>query len=123
MKKIKHPVYLLCCSLLMLLSTTAYAISESEHQKVMFLLNKLSEYNNLTFVRSGSEYKADAAVEHLLRKYDYAKDDLKTAGDFIIHCASRSSLSGKPYLVIYKNGKKENSQDFLFRLLKDFDAK
>ena len=123
MKKIKHLVYLLCCSLLMLLSTTAYAISESEHQKVMFLLNKLSEYDNLTFVRNGSEYKADAAVKHLLRKYDCAKDDLKTAGDFIIHCASRSSLSGKPYLVIYKNGKKENSQDFLFRLLKDFDAK
>lgn len=107
----------------MLLSTSAYAISESEHQKVMFLLNKLSEYDNLTFVRNGSEYKADAAVEHLLRKYDYAKDDLKTAKDFILHCASRSSLSGKPYLVIYKNGKKENSQDFLFRLLKDFDAK
>ena len=80
----------------------------------MFLLNKLSEYDNLTFVRNGSEHKADAAVKHLLRKYDYAKDDLKTAGDFIIHCASRSSLSGR---------KKENSQDFLFRLLKDFDAK
>ena len=123
MKKIKHLVFSLCCSLLMLLSTSAYAISESEHQKVMFLLNKLSEYDNLTFVRNGSEYKADAAVKHLLRKYDYAKDDLKTAGDFILHCASKSSLSGKPYLVIYENGKKENSQDFLFRLLKDFDAK
>lgn len=123
MKKIKHLVFSLCCSLLMLLSTTAYAISESEHQKVMFLLNKLSEYDNLTFVRNGSEYKADAAVEHLLHKYDYAKDDLKTAKDFIIHCASKSSLSDRPYLVIYENGKKENSQDFLFRLLKDFDAK
>lgn len=123
MKKIKHLAYLLCCALFIFSSASAYAISEEEHQKVMFLLNKLSEYDNLTFVRNGSEYKADAAVKHLLRKYDYAKDDLKTAGDFIIHCASKSSLSDKPYLVIYENGEKENSQDFLFRLLKDFDAK
>ena len=42
MKKIKHLAYLLCCALFIFSSASAYAISEVEHQKVMFLLNNSS---------------------------------------------------------------------------------
>jgi hypothetical protein len=52
-----------------------------------------------TFVRNGLESDAAAAREHLRAKYDYAKGRVSSAEDFIRLVASRSSLSGEPYVV------------------------
>lgn len=53
------------------------------------------------FSRNGTWYTAQQASDHLRRKYDYLlkKGMLSSAEGFIELAASKSSLSGRPYLV------------------------
>lgn len=53
------------------------------------------------FNRNGSWHAANEAEEHLRRKYSYLlrKDLITSAESFVELAASRSSISGKPYLV------------------------
>lgn len=104
------------------ISFKAAAIDVNEDKRVNALLDALSVHHELVFIRNGDEHNVKEAVDHLKMKYDYAKDDLKTAEDFIEHCASRSSFSNKEYMVLYPDGKKETSSVFLTRLLNTIDA-
>ncbi len=54
-----------------------------------------------TFSRNGSWHDADKATAHLRRKYDHlVKKGLVTSTEvFIDLAASKSSMSGEPYLV------------------------
>ena len=47
--------------------------------------------------RNGKVYSGAEAHKHILRKYDYFRDDIKTAEDFIRLAASKSTFSGKFY--------------------------
>lgn len=53
------------------------------------------------FGRNGSWYTPQEAVDHLNDKYQYliSHDMVATAEDFITYAATKSSWSGKPYLV------------------------
>lgn len=52
-----------------------------------------------TFVRNGVESDATAARKHLATKYEYTKGHVASAEDFIRSVASRSIMSGEPYVV------------------------
>lgn len=67
-------------------------------QEVAHLLQYI-EQSECVFARNGKEHGGDEAREHIGKKYDYVKKRVKTAEDFIEYAATRSSLSGKPYLV------------------------
>jgi len=60
--------------------------------------------SDLTFVRNSGKYDGKQASEHMQKKYAHFRDRIKTPEDFIELCASRSLLSGKPYLVITEQG-------------------
>ena len=64
------------------------------------LLDYIS-HSNCRFNRNGSWHGMDEARSHITMKYDYLRDRGKvpTAEAFIEEAASRSSLSGKNYLV------------------------
>ncbi len=51
------------------------------------------------FLRGGTAYSATKAHEHLQQKFEYldARDQLKTAEDFIAKAATRSSMTGEAY--------------------------
>ena len=51
------------------------------------------------FIRNGVAYDGPQAVDHIKDKYDHYRDDIRSAEDFIALAASKSALSGKPYLV------------------------
>jgi hypothetical protein len=51
------------------------------------------------FIRNDVAYDGAEAVEHIKDKYDYYRDEIHSAEDFIALAASKSALSGKPYLV------------------------
>ena len=53
------------------------------------------------FNRNGSWYDAAQAEKHLRYKYEYlvAHDRVATAEEFIERAATKSSLSGQPYLL------------------------
>ena len=60
--------------------------------------------SDLTFVRNSAKYDGKQASEHMQKKYAHFRERIKTPEDFIELCASRSLLSGKPYLVITEQG-------------------
>ncbi len=51
------------------------------------------------FIRNDTEYTAAEAVAHIKDKYAHFRDEIATAEDFIDLAASRSLMSGQPYLV------------------------
>jgi hypothetical protein len=57
------------------------------------------ERSGCAFVRSGTLYDGAAARKHLERKYDSARPMLSTADQFVVHVASRSSVTGEAYRV------------------------
>ena len=51
------------------------------------------------FIRNGQTYSGPRAASHMKRKYSYFKDRIKTAESFIELAATRSTVSGRIYLV------------------------
>lgn len=51
------------------------------------------------FIRNGVAYDGAKAANHIKDKYDYYRADIRSAEDFIALAASKSAMSGKPYLV------------------------
>ena len=52
------------------------------------------------FIRNGKAYDAEAARDHIQKKYDYLQSRIRTAEDFIRYAASESSMSGEPYRIV-----------------------
>ena len=63
------------------------------------------EKSNLTFIRNGAEHTAAEAAGHMRDKLKLAGSAVKTYDDFVEKVASKSSLTGKPYLVKFSDGK------------------
>ena len=51
------------------------------------------------FIRNGVAYDGAQAVEHIKDKYEHYREDIRSAEDFIALTASKSAMTGKPYLV------------------------
>ncbi len=72
-----------------------------------------------TFIRNGKEYDGLQARDHISGKYDHVKRWIKTTEDFIFKIASRSSLSGKHYLIRCQ-GKKQDCERWLLDELENY---
>ena len=97
---------------LVALGSVAGASELTERQKIEALLNSLKSIPGATFVRNGTDYTADQAVDHLKRKLTAAGPRVKTAEGFIVCCASASSISGEPYRIKFPDGRIVNSADY-----------
>ncbi|MFT5701351.1 MAG: hypothetical protein ACI8ZB_004242 [Desulforhopalus sp.] len=67
-------------------------------------VEKLIEFvrmSKCTFYRNGSWSEAGKAADHINKKYRYVqkKGLVRTTEDFITYAATKSSISGRPYLV------------------------
>lgn len=82
---------------------TAHADSRITPQTINFLVKAVSQ-SNLTFIRNGEKHTCKEAAEHMMKKYDFFRSRVKTTDDFISLCATKSILSGKPYMVVTKQG-------------------
>lgn len=97
---------------LVMLGTIALAAELSEREKIDALLNSLKDIPGAVFVRNGTDYTAAEAVNHLRRKLAAAGQGVKTVEDFIVCCASGSSISGEPYRITFPDGRIVNSADY-----------
>lgn len=88
------------------------APSDKVDQKIRYLIGYVST-SGLTFIRNATEYSSGEAAEHMNKKYQHFKDDIETPDDFIVLCATKSLLTGKPYLVVGKRGKQFRTSDWL----------
>jgi hypothetical protein len=94
----------------------------SEPQKIEALLASIEHLQGAVFIRNGSEYTAAQAAEHLRYKWNKAGDRVKTAEDFIVLCATKSSMSGLAYRIRFADGTTLDSAVFLEQQLKRLDA-
>jgi len=90
--------------------------SENSELAIQFLLKHVTE-SGLIFIRNSERHDAAYAAEHMNNKYEYFRDKIKTPEDFIQRCASKSLMSGKPYLVVLENGEEVRTDDWLLRAL------
>ena len=77
---------------------------ENTEKVVAYLIDQAAE-SHLTFTRNGIEYSSQEAADHMRNKYEYFKSRITSPEDFIHLCASKSLVSGKPYLVSTAQGK------------------
>ena len=85
----------------------------SEAAKIDALIRTVEAHSDLRFLRNDVEYSASEAALHLRMKLAIAGSQIKTVDDFIEHLATGSSVTGKPYLVRFVDGKLLPSAEFL----------
>ena len=69
--------------------------------------------SGVRFIRNGLEYSGAEGAQHLRDKLAKAGNRVKTSEDFITGIASKSSLSGKPYLVKFVDGHPQATGEWL----------
>jgi hypothetical protein len=106
--------------LLSLVAACAYAQDFSETAKIQYLIASVEALEGGKFIRNGREYNARAASDHLRLKLKVAGNKVKTAEDFIKFCASKSSITGEPYLMRFADGTTVKSEVFFKNKLKTF---
>ncbi|MGB6972935.1 MAG: DUF5329 family protein [Desulfobulbales bacterium] len=97
-------------SLLMILSfhTSCFAGTTEEIASLLLFV----ELSECTFIRNGKHYDAPEARKHIEKKYNYFKDRIHTAEEFIQYSATKSTMSGQLYRVVC-NGVGMTSSDWL----------
>ncbi|MDQ2964204.1 MAG: DUF5329 domain-containing protein [Pseudomonadota bacterium] len=89
----------------------------TDAEKIEALIVAVEARNDLKFIRLGTVHTAGEAGRMLRVKLAFAGDRVKTVDDFIDHVAT-ATMSGKPYLVRYPDGKEGTSAEFLRQELK-----
>ena len=107
--------------ILALLSGVVKAQDNVEKKKIEFLLLSVENMKGATFIRNGTEHDGKEAAEHLRMKLQQAGRKVQTADDFIKLCASKSIISGQPYLIRLSDGKTMTSEQYFREKLREFD--
>jgi hypothetical protein len=92
---------------------------ESLEQTINYLLDYVAK-SDATFIRNGQTHTPREAVNHIKAKYEHFKIEIKTPEDFIRLAASKSLLTGKPYLVRAPDGKEMRLDVWLTEALKQY---
>lgn len=89
--------------------------------EVDYLINAVSE-SGCNFVRNGKEHTASDAVDHLQMKARRGKRYYDSADEFIDRIASKSSWSGKPYMIQCDGQPAVTAADWFTRVLTEYRA-
>jgi hypothetical protein len=95
-------------------ATTAATVTDVTQAEVTFLLEYVGQ-SGCDFHRNGTWHDAKRAREHLRYKYESlrAAGRIGTADEFIDGAATKSSLSGRPYLIRCPGGATVTSNEWL----------
>ena len=94
----------------------------SEEEKIQALIDAVANTSGLIFIRNNDEHDAEAAAQHLRRKYHAVADKKPTAQQFIDEVASRSSASGEEYRVKLPDGRIIPSREWLSQELSRIES-
>jgi len=95
--------------------------AESLDESIKFLLDYVAK-SDATFVRNGQTHTPQEAADHIKAKYEHFKNEIKTPEDFIRLSASKSLLTGQPYLVRTRDEKETHLDLWLRNALKEHQA-
>jgi hypothetical protein len=112
-----RPTVFVCSLLFVLGGAGKLSAAESLEQTIQYLLDYVGK-SNATFIRNGQTHTPAEAMTHIKAKYEHFKAEIKTPEDFIRLSASKSLLSGQPYLVRAGDGKEMRLDTWLTDALK-----
>lgn len=97
----------------------AAQLSPIAKQEIQGLLHAVGS-SGCEFIRGGTPHAAAKAQSHLFLKYEYleARDQLKSAEDFIVKAATRSSMTGEAYAIRCAGAGQMASEDWMKAKLK-----
>jgi len=107
---------------LALFSGVVKAQNNMEKNKIEYLISSIENLKGAKFIRNGTEHDGKEAAEHLRSKLKSAGGKIQTADDFIRLCASKSLISGKPYMIRSSDGKTINSEQYFREKLKEYNS-
>jgi hypothetical protein len=105
--------------ILALFSGAVSAQDNIEKEKIEFLISSVENLKGAKFIRNGSEHDGKEAAKHLRMKLQNAVV-VQTADDFIRLCASKSFITGKPYMIRSSDGKTIKSEEYFREKLKEY---
>jgi hypothetical protein len=88
-------------------------LPERERVMIEALITKLETLTGTQFVRNGKAYSPATAGKFLRGKWKDRVDEVRSADDFIEKVATRSSTTGRPYLVRYSDKREITTAEFL----------
>jgi len=98
------------------------AMPAAERDRVERLISYVESHTDVAFVRNGTAYDSKDAATFLREKMNAMGDRVTTAQQFIEQIATRSSMSGEPYMIRHPDGRTEHSAKFLGDELKRMNA-
>jgi hypothetical protein len=107
--------------ILALFSGAVSAQDNIEKKKIEFLISSVENLKGAKFIRNGSEHNGKEAAKHLRMKLQNVLV-VQTADDFIRLCASKSSISGKPYMIRLTDRKTIKSEEYFREKLKKYSS-
>ena len=107
---------------LALFSGVVKAQDTDEKRKIDFLISSIENIKGAKFIRNGTEHDGKEAADHLRSKLKRAGGKVQTAEDFIRLCASKSFISGKPYMIRTSDGETINSEQYFREKLKEYNS-
>ncbi len=84
--------------------------------EISFLLSTI-KHTTCQLKRNGSLHSGEDAEKHIRRKYNYVSKKIKTTEQFIAYAATRSSFTGRPYMLICGNTKPQSTASWLLKTL------
>ena len=111
---------LVCLFFTLFSMTYAKAASMDEIES---LLRYVGSIEGASFIRNGDIHTPKEAEAHLRLKWTKQKSQILTAEDFIRLCGTKSSTSGKPYVIRFKDGHEEEAAVVLYNQLQIVRAK
>ena len=118
--KVRKKTDLILCILICVISVPVFA---SDMQSEINHLLAFLENSECQFERNGTMHTGKDTVNHVKKKYNYFKSKLGSAEKFIEYSATKSTLSGKYYMVLCKDSPKVRTQDWLLQELKNYRGK
>ena len=112
----KHKIFVI----IFLLSTITSVLALAESEKILKLLDSI-ERSNLIFIRNGVEYSSRKARKHLELKMSKVGSRIHTAEQFIEYIASKSTWTGEPYYLKFKDGTIMKTADWLQQILAEME--
>jgi len=98
-------------------ASVAADVSPATQLEIEHLLNFIRNSSCL-IDRNGKTYAAVKAVSHIEKKYAYFEDEIATSEDFIELSATKSTMSGKFYMVRCGDEEQIKTREWLMRELK-----
>ena len=91
-------------------------VSKFQKPEVEHLL-EFVETSDCIFERNGKKYEGKDAYKHINRKYKYFRDEITTTEEFIEYSGTKSTRSGKDYLIYCDNNEPIKSSVWLLEEL------